>query len=71
MPTNKTQWTTPQLIVLARGTPQESVLFACKTQNPGTPATTGPTDRVVQDRCAAGEDYANCSNCQARAQSDT
>ena len=59
------EWTKPQLVVLARGTPEESVLVNCKTMNPNQPAT-GPNDLVYQDTCAHGEDYLNCSNCQAR-----
>ena len=30
-------WETPQLIILARGTPEESVLEGCKTMNPNQP----------------------------------
>ena len=66
MSSNKMQWTKPQLIVLTRGTPEESVLTHCKTMNPNQPAT-GPADYVQQDTCAHGPDYPNCSNCHARA----
>ncbi|MDD1650523.1 MAG: hypothetical protein LUO80_09045 [Methylococcaceae bacterium] len=70
MSSAKTEWTKPQLIVLARGTPQESVLVNCKTMNPNMPAT-GPTDLLYQDTCAHGANYNNCSNCQSRGRNDT
>jgi len=60
----KTQWTKPQLIVLAKGTPEESVLTNCKTMNPNQPFS-GPTDPVAQDTCASGT-ATNCSPCQSR-----
>ena len=65
---NKKQksWETPQLIVLAKAEPEENVLTGCKTQNPNIPNVAGPNDLVVQDRCAAGPEVQNCSNCQAR-----
>jgi len=67
---DKMQWTQPQLIVLARGTPQESVLTHCKTMNPNQPQT-GPTDLVYQDTCAGGPDFDSCTNCQSRAIGET
>jgi len=70
MENQKKTWEKPQLIVLARGTPEESVLLHCKTMNPNQPAT-GPADYVQQDMCAAGETKQNCSNCQARAMGAT
>ena len=57
----KAQWTTPQLIVLARGTPEERVLESCKNI---TPVIAG-ADEITQDGCnrlAA----ANCGACQGR-----
>lgn len=60
-------WEKPQLIVLAKSTPEESVLYSCKTQNPNQPIMSGPNDLTLQDRCAAGDTFANCSNCKARA----
>ena len=63
----KMRWTKPQLIVLARGMPEESVLTHCKTQNPNVPYANGPADLTQQDLCAHGSDYPNCSNCQSRA----
>ena len=64
METQKKTWETPQLIVLARGTPEESVLEGCKTMNPNQ-SMTGP-DQSLQDTCANGPVDKNCSNCQAR-----
>ena len=65
METQKKTWEKPQLIVLARGTPEESVLTHCKTMNPNQ-AMTGP-DQTQQDTCAAGLADQNCSNCKSRA----
>ena len=65
MKDTKKTWTDPQLIVLAKGTPEEGVLTHCKTMNPNQPHQ-GPV-YVTQDTCAAGPDHANCSNCQSRA----
>ncbi|MEA3326759.1 MAG: hypothetical protein U9R53_05550 [Chloroflexota bacterium] len=58
-------WETPQLIIIAKGEPEESVLYHCKTKNPNQPVE-GPNDLILQSTCAAG-DPTNCSNCQARA----
>ena len=58
-------WARPQLIVLAKSTPEESVLLNCKTMNPNQPRE-GPSDLLYQDTCAGGEDYDNCRNCQSR-----
>ena len=58
----KKEWTKPQLIVLARGTPEEAVLQHCKrigdltARSPFTQAQTG-CDRGVTE---------NCGNCQSR-----
>lgn len=57
-------WETPQLIILARGTPEESVLTNCKTMNPNRP-NTGEA-KSQQDTCAAGPEKKNCSPCQSR-----
>ena len=62
-------WETPQLIILARGMPEESVLTGCKTQNPAINAL-GPAEEVSQDKCASGSET-NCSNCKSRAFSDS
>jgi len=69
MSSHKKQWTKPQLIVLTRGTPQESVLTSCKTMNPNRPFQ-GPADLVQQDTCAHGV-TGNCRNCQSRGVSET
>lgn len=63
----KKQWTRPQLIVLAKGNPEESVLTHCKTMNPNQ-AMEGPADLILQSTCAVGEPN-NCSNCKSRANS--
>ena len=59
-------WEKPQLIIMAKGMPEESVLTHCKTMNPNQPQT-GSADLVYQDTCAGGDDYDNCRNCQSRA----
>lgn len=64
MENQKKTWEKPQLIVLARGTPEESVLTNCKTMNPNQPVE-GPHDLVQQDTCASGIE-GNCKNCQSR-----
>ena len=61
MEAKKKSWETPQLIILARGTPEESVLASCKaisTLNPG-PNTS------IQNSCSTLE-TTNCSNCASR-----
>jgi hypothetical protein len=63
------KWSTPQLIVLARGTPQESVLTHCKTQNPSV-MVQGPLMQSAQSWCDT-DNVGNCSNCQSRAFSDS
>ena len=67
MSSAKMQWTKPQLIVLTRGMPEESVLSHCKTQNPNHPGINGPTDYMMQDVCAFMPDKVSCRNCQSRA----
>ena len=69
MSSEKFPWTKPQLIVLAKGMPAESVLLHCKTMNPNQ-AVEGPADLIQQDTCAHGV-VGNCSNCQSRAVSVT
>jgi hypothetical protein len=58
----KSQWSTPQLIVLARGMPEERVLEHCKFIGAGIG---GGKDTTNQDGC---NDTAttNCGTCQAR-----
>lgn len=60
-------WETPQLIILARGTPEESVLTHCKTMNPNQQFP-GPDLTTQQLTCAAGV-VGKCDVCQARANS--
>jgi hypothetical protein len=55
------QWTTPQLIVLAKGTPEESVLTHCKYI--GTAAS--GADTYTQDGCNDLE-ATNCGACLGR-----
>lgn len=63
METQKRVWEKPQLIILARGTPEESVLTHCKYI--GFAGTTAPND-LNQSGCDGGPDSKNCGNCQAR-----
>jgi hypothetical protein len=61
MEAQKKVWEDPQLIVLSRGTPEESVLTHCKFIDP---LAIGPTG-ALQDGC--NDINANvCGNCQAR-----
>ena len=69
MSRDKPLWNKPQLIVLAKGMPAESVLLHCKTMNPNQ-AVEGPGDLIQQDTCASGVE-GNCKNCQSRAVSVT
>ena len=62
MSNKKMQWTKPQLIVLARGTPEESVLEHCKRigdNNIGDPTN------EAQVGCDTGVNN-NCGACQSR-----
>ncbi len=61
MSSRKIQWTKPQLIVLTRGTPEESVLKHCK----GIHRRNLLPDIVEQSNCSdiVGT---NCGACQAR-----
>jgi hypothetical protein len=61
MSSSKTQWSTPQLIVLARGTPEENVLTHCKTIGAGPG---GGPETANQDGCNSTK--AKCGNCQSR-----
>lgn len=66
----KKQWTKPQLIVLARGTPEEAVLTHCKTiDQTGTGASGDPYSaaQVACNRQHGGQDnFSNCGACQSR-----
>jgi hypothetical protein len=68
MEASKKTWEKPQLIVLARGTPEESVLQHCKTMNPKIPSTGKMI--LTQTKCASG-DLNNCSPCQDRGMGDS
>ena len=59
----KAQWTRPQLIVLARGTPDENVLTHCKFIGAGEG---GGANTSSQNGCNQ-DTTANCGVCQARA----
>ena len=60
------KWDKPQLIVLAQGTPEESVLTHCKINNPNNPSyeDLGPNAAFNQS-CTDTLD--SCANCQSRA----
>jgi hypothetical protein len=57
-------WERPQLIILAKSTPEESVLLQCKTMNPNQPLK-GPDEVTNQLTCAAGTAQ-KCDNCLSR-----
>jgi hypothetical protein len=59
-------WETPQLIILARGTPEESVLIHCKRINA---LYANQAAAVGQVGCDYAEADGNCGACQARAHS--
>jgi hypothetical protein len=61
MKASKKQWTRPQLIVLARGTPDESVLEHCKDINSGR---TGAIAASQQNQC--GQSQTDCGACLSR-----
>ncbi len=59
----KIQWTKPQLIVLARGTPEEAVLLVCKNQEFDDNAQIG-ADTIAQTLCnRTKDDPGNCAAC--------
>jgi hypothetical protein len=41
MPANRKQWVKPQLVILGRGTPEENVLTACKSNTIHGPESDG------------------------------
>ena len=61
-------WEKPQLIILAKGTPEESVLLNCKTNKPNKQLE-GPRESY-QTVCTKFDeeegDFQNCSVCQDR-----
>ncbi len=56
----KKNWSTPGLVVLVRGRPEERVLAVCKGNNPNA-TTYGATD--LYRKCADGNKSANCNAC--------
>lgn len=65
MTKQKKSWETPQLIILARGTPEESVLTACKRIGFG--GDTGFSQGIGQSGCDnLNPEKENCGACQAR-----
>jgi hypothetical protein len=59
METKKKTWEKPQLIILAQGMPEESVLVACKSIG----ALAGP---AVVNQTACNMTSGTCQNCQSR-----
>ena len=66
MEKHQKSWEKPQLIVLAQGTPEESVLTFCKTENPNIPYQPGPQNDGKQVRCNVPPEEDTCENCKAR-----
>jgi hypothetical protein len=64
METQKKTWEKPQLIILARGTPEESVLTFCKTRT----AMSGMYAVNDHNHCSQ-EASTSCAACQAEAAS--
>ena len=62
----KKRWSKPQLIVLARGTPEEAVLAACKRIDQVNPTEQNGPSLARQDDCSRGTDTHDCGACQAR-----
>lgn len=64
MSSEKKPWIKPQLIILGRGEPEESVLTHCKRIDP-IGSVAGP---LVSSQYVCDDDKVkNCGNCQARA----
>ena len=57
---NKINWEKPELVILTKGQPEESVLKACKMVSGFT--ETGPGDKKVDRRCLVRESaaYVDC-----------
>ena len=64
MPKQQKSWQTPQLIILARGTPEESVLLHCKRIGYGGETTFSQSSG--QTGCDQAEGDKSCGNCQSR-----
>ena len=47
----KPSWKTPNLMVVARGKPEEKVLLGCKYGNGKGPGATGPNDHCRTNTC--------------------
>ena len=63
----KKRWNKPQLIVLARGTPEEAVLDSCKRIDQVNPTGQQGPAETRQSDCSRGyTDGTNCGACQAR-----
>jgi hypothetical protein len=62
MSRDKMQWTTPHLVVLTRGTPEESVLTFCKRIEIGIQGPTAQQQAGCQDLTSPSV----CGACQAR-----
>jgi len=62
MKTNKTQWNKPELLVLTRSNPEESVLIGCKMKG----GTGGPQN--LKDNCTV-KDPAGQAPCYAQERS--
>lgn len=65
MDKNQKNWETPQLIILARGTPEENVLTHCK-QIDTTPVQTSGPGETAQSLCMSQTKTNTCANCQSR-----
>ncbi len=61
----KKLWTKPQLVVLTKGTPEESVLTYCKVAGANRTAS-GPKTLTTKDNCASSKVENCCYNCQTR-----
>ena len=56
MEDKRKKWTTPQLIVLGRGTPEENVLAGCKTSKlTGNSATQVSCKKLRLGSCTGGK----------------
>ena len=67
MKTQTKRWETPQLIILARGMPEENVLTACKAIDGTNPVF---PDNFQQSNCAETP-VGNCGTCQSRGGKDS
>ncbi len=58
----KKNWSTPGLVILMRGRPEEKVLAICKVNNPNV-TSVGPSI-VYNIKCAEFNASGNCASCQ-------